>query len=130
MFEFDSEPFSEEFGLVGYESRYTIENTGSLLIYLFINAIRLAFFQVLSKRCNCCPNKLKKWAKNRIDGAIWSGSIDFFAELYLNLAFSLGINLSYFMFDSAGEGFNNIFMVLLTLIFFFVPPLKVLLLGK
>ena len=63
VFSFESEPYSEQAGIVGYESRYVTENTGSLLIYIVIDALRIGFFYALLKKCNKDKfKKTKKWA--------------------------------------------------------------------
>ena len=42
MFEFDSDPYSEEADNIGYGSRLFTENTGSLLVYIFILALQMS----------------------------------------------------------------------------------------
>ena len=95
MFEIDSNPYSDQADLIGYGYRYSVVNTGSLLFYIILNGLRLALYYSILKFCIKFP-RCKQWASNRQDNFLWSGSIDFFSELYLCVAFSLGINSSYF----------------------------------
>ena len=54
LFDFDSDPFSEQAANIGYSSRYTIENTGSLLISIFVLGLRqLLLFGVLKQSSRC-----------------------------------------------------------------------------
>ena len=125
IFGFDSEPYSDEADLIGYGSRYTTENTGSLLIYLICIALRLLLFYAIMKRCNPKFVRTRSWASRKRNDFLWSGAIDFFNENYLCIAFSLGINSSYFKFTSVSEVFNNLFAIALTVAFFVIPPLQV-----
>ena len=94
-FDFDSEPYSDEADQVGYGSRFFIENTGSLLIYVMIIAVELFFYGLVlscAKKDQCV--RCRKFSEQKQSDFLWAGAIDFISELYMNIAFSIGINLS------------------------------------
>lgn len=132
IFDFDSDPYSQQADNIGYGSRYIIENTGSLFILLFVIGLRLLLLlatRKLTAHFDKFP-KLGKWAKKRHKGFVWAGAIDLFSEMFLCTVFSLGINTSYFRFTSASETFNNLFMILLFGSVILVPPLISLMLER
>ena len=93
IFDFDSEPYSEEADNIGYGSRLFIENTGSLFIYAILIALKLLLVNAIIKFCSKHKKlkKVKKWAKRSKSGFLWAGAIEFQDELYLCVALSLGI---------------------------------------
>ena len=51
MFEIDSDPYSDQADLIGYGYRYALLNTGSLLFYIILNALRLAVYFAIIRNC-------------------------------------------------------------------------------
>lgn len=103
-----------------------IENTGSFLIFIIVDGLRLLLFYLILKYCkkgHKIRDKCREWAVFKREDLIWAGSIDFFNELYLSIAFSLGINSSYMRFGSASEAFNDLFAIVIGVIFLVVPPI-------
>ena len=49
IFDFDSDPYSEEADNIGYGSRLFTENTGSLLVYIVIVALQVSLAQAILK---------------------------------------------------------------------------------
>ena len=62
FFGFDNVPWSAQAEYVGYESRYFIENTGSLLyVYLILMLVQLIIFMMI--RAFASTTKVHKFAK-------------------------------------------------------------------
>ena len=59
-----------------------------------------------------CP-RLTNAAAEKRSGFLWGGAIDFLSELFLNIAFSVGINTSSLEMSSSSLRFNTIFCVML-----------------
>ena len=55
MFEIESNPYSDQADLIGYGYRYSVVNTGSLLIYIILNGLRLALYYCIQKFGMKCP---------------------------------------------------------------------------
>lgn len=129
IFGFESDPLSEQADNIGYGSRFVIENTGSLLIYLFVIAFLQLIFLLIVKKLERFK-RLNKWAKRKRKNFFWAGAIDFFNEMFLCVAFSLGINYSHFVFSSVSESINNLFAIALTGAVVILSPMIVFKLYK
>ena len=128
IFGWNNEPYSDEAELIGYESRYTIENTGSLLIYLICIGLRTLLFYTILKRCDPKFKRTRSWAKRKQNDFLFSGAIDFYNENYLCIVFSLGINSSSFKLNSLAEFVNNLFAISLSVAFFAIQLLHIFML--
>ena len=114
IFDLNSDPYSEQAQSIGYESRYVVLNTGSLLFYLVVISMQLTIYSSIL-RCLSRESwpKLRSIAAGKRSAFLWAGAVDFFSELFLNIAFSVGINTSAFNFTNASVCFNNVFAVVL-----------------
>ena len=91
---------------------------------MIIGAKMMLVYAII-KKCSLKCTRIRKWANMKRDDFVWGGAIEFFSELYLSIAFSLGINSSHVFFTSASEIFNNLFAIALTVAFVVVPPIQV-----
>ena len=123
IFDFDSEPYTETAAETGYESLYMIENTGCLLIFLFLILVQQSFLAIILKYLPAKFKALRAWAIKKRSIFLWAGLIDFFGEMYLNCAFSIGINLTSLEMTSPSIVFNNVFCGLLALVLIAMPLL-------
>ena len=110
FFGFENVPWSTQAEYIGYESRYFIENTGSLVyVYLLLMLVQLVFVFVI--RAFASTTKVHKFAKSRQQSFFWSGKIGYFHEMYLNLSIGIGFNLGAMSMETAQLGFNTLFFV-------------------
>ena len=122
IFDFDSEPYSDQADQVGYGSRFFIENTGSLIIYVVIIVAELIVYGLVlacTKKDQCV--KCRNFSDQKQADFLWAGAIDFMSELYMNIAFSIGINLSWREFTNSSVRFNNVFGIVFGVIILVGP---------
>ena len=121
VFIWENVPYSDQAEAIGYESRYAIDNTGSLLIYILLIVAQLMLVAIILRSCSP-DRRIHKWAATKLNGFLPS-SIDILSEFYLNIAFSLGINVSDFKLVDVTHAirFSNIFAVLLAITIFISP---------
>ena len=74
---------------MGYQSRILIENTGSLVYFVFGILLNIAVCYRFRKYCKK-GTRYRKFAERKINDFV-GDTIDFLDELYLYLAFALGI---------------------------------------
>ena len=55
--------------------------------------------------------KVHKIAKERQRQFFWSGKIEYFQEMYMNIVIGIGFNLAVMSMDSTELGFNTLFCV-------------------
>ena len=123
IFDFENEPYSEQADSIGYPSRYTIYNAGSITIYI----VALALAQILySLFARILPrgNFLSDFVVRKRDQFRWAGLTDFVNDTCLSLSFCVIINTTKFGFNSWQDSVNSVFMIVVaTLIVMW--PIKV-----
>ena len=92
LFKWDNEAFSEEAEMIGYESRFLIENAGSIPIYIiFVFLLQLIYGIILLL---VKSGKVFKFTKKQQSSFFWAGSHDLYLNSYLTLAMCACINTS------------------------------------
>ena len=72
----NDEPVSDLFESVGYGFKMTINNIGSLLIYILIIPVWALVIFIVKKKC--CIKKIKDFGNRKWQSFIWNGVIDFY----------------------------------------------------
>ena len=95
--EAEDEAVSDKFEEIGYESKISIVNLGSLFLFILIQPIQIVFYRLVK---NACKNKegkinkkLHKYADNKLKEICWNGLIDFYRSTYLCLTMIAFINM-------------------------------------
>lgn len=122
--------YSEEAELIGYESRYIIENSGSIPIYMLLIIVNQALFSLLKLCCKKISKRIHTYAHNKQEDFFWAGFNDFTNDVYLTMSFCAGINLSAYTFESAAISANNVFGAVIALVLALAPALYTISLSR
>jgi len=126
FFEFkSSEPVTEKFGALGYETKYFVKNMGTVFIVGVIFVILLVltlFLHVLNKIVNISvTEKVANWMYRMV---CWNPILRLLIESYIFIALSCCINLTEFTFGDSGSRASSIStvvgLILIILLPFFV----------
>lgn len=121
--------YSEETERIGYESRYIIENSGSIPIYMLLICLSQLLFALL--RLICRTGRIHDYAHKKQEAFFWAGFNDFINGMYLTMSFCAGINSSALAFDeSTAITANNTFGILIALVLVLTPAVYTQRLAK
>jgi len=123
LFEFkSSEPVTEKFGALGYETKYFVKNMGTVFIVGVILAILLVltlFLYVLNAIFNLSvTDKVANWMYRMV---CWNQILRFLIESYMLIALSCCINLTEFTFGDSGSRASSISTVVGMILIIFLP---------
>lgn len=117
--EVDDEPVSAVFEEIGYESKLSMNNLGSLFLLLIFQPLQILIFKILKKACFCKREPIAKTvikiADSRLDNLIWNGLISFHQSTYLVTTMIALINMYDLRLDSAKYTFIEVTSSLLAL---------------
>ena len=97
---------------IGYGSRYLIENSGSITIFIFLLILKQLLYWLFDKYL-APSRRLAQFAHGKRTDFYWAGCVEFIEEMYLTMSFAFAINMSSMDFVSAAVGFNNVFTCLI-----------------
>lgn len=126
IFGWVNEPYSDEAGMIGYESRYLIENAGSLPIYITL-ALTTQLIYFIGKLV-ARSGRLFEFLSKKQSQFFWAGAHEFFANAYMTLGFCFLINTSKPELLTTAIGVNNVSACIIALILVLIPiivPAKV-----
>lgn len=116
-----NQPFNDQFGMLGYNSHYIIQNFGTMCWTIFIAPLGWALAPLIVALC-CGNYAYLKTKFNRM--MFYNYWIGFSIETYFFLAMCAGINMNLFKWDNYGNGINSFlsafFLLILTILPFFV----------
>ena len=105
--------------MIGYESRYLIENAGSFPIYIVFSFLLQIIFVIVLLVTS--TGKSHQFAKNKQSGFFWSGSHELYMNAYITLAMCVCINSSSHEFASTAVMVNNIIAGVIAVALFVLP---------
>ena len=117
-----SEPVTEKFGALGYETNYFVKNMGTVFIVGVILAILLVvtlFLYVLNAIFNLSVTE--KVANRMYRMVCWNPILRFLIESYMLIALSCCINLTEFTFGDSGSRASSISTVVGMILIIFLP---------
>ena len=114
-------PYSDAVEAVGYPSRFIIENSGSIPIFILAEIVLLLVYSVVKRLLR--TGRIHNYAEVRWNGFFWAGFNDFFNEIYITMSFAVCINSSRLEFSSTAIGINNVYGICFALFIVFGPIL-------
>ena len=116
----DDEPVSAIFEEIGYESKLSMNNLGSLFLLLIFQPLQIFIFKMLKKACFCKKEPIAKTvtkiSDSRLDSLIWNGLLSFYQSTYLVTTMIALINMHDLRLDSEKYSFIEVTSSLLALI--------------
>jgi len=107
----DEDPYTTEFGELGYETSNIILNMGTVFIIVICNVIAFGLIYLLRILSRvCCKDQLMKQSKKLYDSLVWNGIIRLVLEGYLEFALSCFLGFVYFHRNTAGDIFSLIIL--------------------
>jgi len=120
IFGVENEPFSESAENIGYESRYIVQNSGSVSLYISAYGIGIATLTMV-RRCASKNGRVYSCSNSRINGVKWSGFTNFLNEIYLPMSYIVCINFSALDRGSVSLFFLSSFATLMSLVLIYWP---------
>lgn len=106
----EHEPLSDQYDLLGYQSKYVILNLGSVCFSLFLPYVLWAVMYLV---IGICISKYKDFSKKVTDYFFFDKAFAYVNETYFLFAICASINLHYFMWDSNGDITNSLLTIVL-----------------
>ena len=93
VFGWENVPYSDQADEIGYGSRYLIENSGSITLFIVLITFMQSFYTFVAKITSkgCSANN---FVQDKRDEFFWGGFNDFYNETYLTLSYCACINTS------------------------------------
>ena len=97
----ETEPVSEGFEQIGFESQYFLVNMGTMVIFYAIYLLCFLIAPVL-RACRGCSKFIKRRSKKLDAGVYWGNLITLLQESYMIIIVCVLINIQIFSMDSLG----------------------------
>ena len=112
----EDDPISDTFEEVGYEAKLSINNLGSLFLFLLFQPIQVLFYKILRRMCKFKPtHRIQKYAESKLNSLLWNGLISFYSSTYLITTMIAFLNMFDLRLDSKEHSAIEIFSSLLSL---------------
>jgi len=118
-----TEPISDQFDLLDYESVHFIRNLG-FMYFIFLGTVCYTLFVLLVKKVCTCKNKTCRTSVDYLyNSAIWNLSIRFFLESHMIICVCFMTSMTSVQIETAGELFSAANGVLFSLVILALPCL-------
>ena len=122
-------PYTEQADEIGYGSRLTFINSGSISIYFFALFLLQVAYSLIAL-CFREEGKIHNYVNRKRDDFLWAGATNFYTDMYLCMCFAVCINVSNLDFDSTSLIVNQVWAILIAISLVAGPPFYAYWLGK
>lgn len=120
LFSFKDEEFNESFGKMGYESESSVQNLGSMFMYLggFVGLVAFVFLIRFLKNKYELINKIYTYLAKLI---FWNMILRMFLEGYMEYAITSLMNIYKLQWDTRSNSFSSVFSIIIFAWIFIFP---------
>lgn len=115
-----TDPFSDNFEELGFESKYILNNMGVMVFFYLLYPVFLIIYSIMFRYCRT-SNRCKKFQKSYREQIYWKAIIIVVYESYAIVAMSCFIGLPILDFSTAGLAVQSISCLFFT-VFMLVMP--------